>query len=89
LLKFVALSAAEAKLGALFLNAKEAKIMCRTLQELGHPQPPLQSTSTTQPLSALLTTPSKGKNLVAQFHCRTTTSESWWQVQSPWTCQSP
>jgi len=37
LLKCVAASAAEAKLGALFLNAKEAKIMRLTLQELGHP----------------------------------------------------
>jgi hypothetical protein len=40
LLKFVAASAAEAELGALFLNAKEAKIMRLTLHELGHPQPP-------------------------------------------------
>jgi hypothetical protein len=40
ILKFVAASAAEAELGALFLNAKEAKIMRLTLEELGHPQPP-------------------------------------------------
>ena len=40
LLKFVAASAAEAELGALFLNAKEARIIRLTLQELGHPQPP-------------------------------------------------
>jgi len=39
-LKFVAASAAEAELGALFLNAKEAKIIRLTLEELGHPQPP-------------------------------------------------
>lgn len=39
LLKLVASSAAEAELGALFLNAKEAKIMRLTLEELGHPQP--------------------------------------------------
>jgi hypothetical protein len=39
-LKFVATPAAEAELGALFLNAKEAKIMHLTLEELGHPQPP-------------------------------------------------
>jgi hypothetical protein len=38
-LKFVASSAAEAELGALFLNAKEAKMMRLTLQELDHPQP--------------------------------------------------
>eukprot|EP00804_Cyclotella_cryptica_P004433 CCRYP_006852-RB/>CCRYP_006852-RB protein AED:0.14 eAED:0.09 QI:0/-1/0/1/-1/1/1/0/489 len=39
ILKFVAASAADAELGALFLNAKEAKIMRLTLKELGHPQP--------------------------------------------------
>ena len=36
-LKFVA---AEAELGALFLNIKEARIIRLTLKELGHPQPP-------------------------------------------------
>ena len=40
ILKFVAASAAEVELGALFLNAKEAKIMRITLAELGHQQPP-------------------------------------------------
>ena len=40
ILKFVASSAAEAELGALFLNACKAKIMRLTLQELGHKQPP-------------------------------------------------
>ena len=40
ILKLVAASAAEAELGALFLNAQEAKIMRLTLQEMGHPQPP-------------------------------------------------
>jgi hypothetical protein len=40
LLKFVASAAAEAELGTLFLNAKEAKIMRLTLHELGHPQLP-------------------------------------------------
>ena len=33
ILKFVAASAAEAELGALFLNAKEAKVMRLTLEE--------------------------------------------------------
>jgi hypothetical protein len=37
ILKLVAASAAEAKLGALFLNAQEAKVLCLTLDELGHP----------------------------------------------------
>lgn len=40
ILKCVAASAAEAELGALFLNAIEAKILRLTLEELGHPQPP-------------------------------------------------
>jgi hypothetical protein len=40
ILKLVATSATEAKLGALFLNAQEAKILHLTLDELGHPQPP-------------------------------------------------
>jgi len=40
ILKCVAASAAEAELGALFLNAQEAKIMRLTLEEMGHPQPP-------------------------------------------------
>jgi len=40
ILKLVAASAAEAELGALFLNAQQAKIMRITLAELGHPQPP-------------------------------------------------
>jgi hypothetical protein len=40
ILKLVATSAPEAKLGALFLNAQEAKVLCLTLDKLGHPQPP-------------------------------------------------
>mgnify|MGYP006183795327 CR=1 FL=1 len=40
ILKFVAASAAEAKLGALFVNAKEGSVIHLILQELGHPQPP-------------------------------------------------
>ena len=39
-LKFVASSAAEAELGALFLNIKEGRIMRLTLTEMRHPQPP-------------------------------------------------
>jgi len=38
--KIVAASAAEAELGALFINAKEAKIIRILLAELGHLQPP-------------------------------------------------
>ena len=40
IMKFVASSAAEAELGALFMNAKEGRIIRLTLKELGHPQPP-------------------------------------------------
>ena len=36
----VAASASEAELGDLFLNAREAKVLRITLQELVHPQPP-------------------------------------------------
>jgi len=39
ILRFVVASAAEAKLGALFLNCKEGIIFRLTLEELGHPQP--------------------------------------------------
>jgi hypothetical protein len=39
ILWFVVASAAEAELGALFLNCKEGIISCMTLEELGHPQP--------------------------------------------------
>ena len=39
ILKFIAASAAEAELGALFFNTKKAKIMKLTLRELRHPQP--------------------------------------------------
>ena len=40
ILKLVAASVAEAELGALFLNAQEAKVIRLVLAELGHPQPP-------------------------------------------------
>jgi hypothetical protein len=40
LLKLVTASAAEAELGAFFLNAQEAKILCLILAKLGHPQSP-------------------------------------------------
>ena len=40
ILKFVAASAAEAELGALFMNVKQGRIMRLTLEEMGHPQPP-------------------------------------------------
>ena len=39
-LKFVASSAAEAELGALFLNIKQGRVLRLTLAEMGHTQPP-------------------------------------------------
>ena len=41
ILKLVAASADEARLGALFLNGQEAKILRLTLSKMGHPQPPI------------------------------------------------
>jgi hypothetical protein len=40
ILKLVAASAAEADLGALFVNAQEDKVLQLILTELSHPQPP-------------------------------------------------
>jgi hypothetical protein len=42
-------SAAKAKLGALYLNAKEAVYLRQILSEMGHPQPktPIQTDNTT------------------------------------------
>jgi hypothetical protein len=39
ILRFVVASAAEAELGALFLNCQEGMIVKTTLEDLGHPQP--------------------------------------------------
>ena len=39
ILQLVAASAAEAELGALFVNAKDARIIRLTLEEMGYPQP--------------------------------------------------
>jgi hypothetical protein len=49
ILKHVMSSAAEAEIGSVFLNAKEATIVRTTLEEMGHPQPPtpLQSDNNT------------------------------------------
>ncbi len=41
ILKLVAASTAEAELGAIFLNAQEAKVLHLILKELGHPHPPM------------------------------------------------
>jgi hypothetical protein len=39
-LKHVMSSAAEAEIGAVFINAKEGAVLRTTLEELGHKQPP-------------------------------------------------
>ena len=41
IMKFVASSAVEAELGALFMNAKEGRIIRLTLEELGHTRLPI------------------------------------------------
>jgi hypothetical protein len=48
-LKHVISSAAEAEIGAVFINAKEGAVLRTTLQELGHPHPPtpLETENTT------------------------------------------
>ena len=40
IMKMVLSSAAEAEFSALFHNTKEVTLLCTTLKELGHPQPP-------------------------------------------------
>ncbi len=49
IIRAVVSSAAEAKLGALFINAKTAISMRHTLEEMGHPQPrtPIQTDNKT------------------------------------------
>jgi hypothetical protein len=44
-------SAAEAEIGAIFINAKEGAVLRTTLEELGHPQPPtpMETDKTTPP----------------------------------------
>ena len=55
MLKFVTASAAEAELGTLFLNAKDAKIMQLTLDEFCHTQSP---------------TPIHDNNSTTAWHCK-------------------
>jgi hypothetical protein len=71
IIKTVMSLAAEAKLGALFINAKTAVSMQCTLEELGHPQPrtPFQTDNSTA--LALLTNkilPKALKAMDMQFH---------------------
>ena len=41
ILKIVVASAVKAKFGALFVSAKETRVVCLILSELGHPPPPI------------------------------------------------
>jgi len=71
IIRAVMSSAAEAELGALFINAKTAVSMRQTLIELGHPQPhtPMQTDNATA--QALLTNkilPKKLKAMDMRFH---------------------
>jgi hypothetical protein len=71
IIRAVMSSAAEAELGALFINAKTAVSMRQTLTELGHPQPhtPMQTDNATA--QALLTNkilPKALKAMDMRFH---------------------
>jgi hypothetical protein len=71
IIRAVMSSAAEAELGALFINAKTAVSMRQTLEELGHPQPrtPIQTDNSTA--HALLTNkilPKALKAMDMRFH---------------------
>jgi hypothetical protein len=71
IIKAVMSSAAEAELGALFINAKTAVSMRRTLEKLGHPQTqtPIQTNNSTT--HALLTNkilPKALKAIDMRFH---------------------
>jgi hypothetical protein len=61
-LKHLAASAAEAELGALFLNTKEAKILHIILDKMGHPQPPTRFIATISRPSGLPTAPSNNSD---------------------------
>jgi hypothetical protein len=71
IIRAVMSSAAEAKLGALFINAKKAVSMQRTLKKMGHPQTctPIQTNNLTA--HALLTNkiiPKSLKGMDMRFH---------------------
>jgi hypothetical protein len=59
ILRFVVASAAEAELGALFLNCQEGIIFRTTLEDLGHPQPRIPVHAIMQQPLASQTKPSK------------------------------
>ncbi len=71
IIKAVMSSAAEAKLGALYFNAKEAVYLRQILSEMGHPQPktPIQMDNTTaEGVINIKTQPKHTKAIDMQFH---------------------
>ena len=71
IIKAVMSSAAEAKLGALYLNAKEAVYLRQILDEMGHPQPktPIQTDNTTaEGVINNKIQPKRTKAMDMQFH---------------------
>ena len=71
IIKNVVLSAAEAELGGLFLNAQETMTICNTLEELGHPQPatPTHTDNTTaKGIIHGTCKPQKTKAMDMQYH---------------------
>jgi hypothetical protein len=71
IIRAVMSSAAEAELGALFINAKTAVSMHHTLEELGHPQPPTPIQTDNKTANDLLTNKIMPKALKAidmHFH---------------------
>jgi hypothetical protein len=72
ILKLVVASTAKAKLGALFLNAQEAKVIHLVLEELGHPRPPtpihIDNTTTMEIVN----------NIIKQQQSRTMEKQYFW-----------
>jgi hypothetical protein len=85
ILKHVMPSAAEADIGSVFLNAKEATFIPTILEEMGHPQPPtlLHTDNTTSPGykndtgSYLITVTSQLKSLNTNAYFPTTLASAW------------
>ena len=71
IIRAVMSSAAEAELGALFINAKTAVSIRQTLKELGHPQPQMPMQTNNSTAHALLTNkilPKALKAMDMRFH---------------------
>jgi hypothetical protein len=71
-LKHVMSSAAEAEIGAVFINAKEGAVIRKTLEELGHPYPP----TPLEPDNTTATSYSNGK--IKQKRTKATDMRFYW-----------